>query len=698
MANSKKFLFLLLTGVAVVGGCVFLLVSVPELRWRAEIVRMKATGSLPEMSWKELWLLKRRGDPLNLHGLLTIPSPYLVIVNPYGSKEGASAGEKIFQSNCTVCHGAGGVGGAAGPALKQRQMQRGSSDWALFKTITEGIPGTSMPPSSLQETDRWRLVAYVKSLAQSPPVQVDSGFKERLANLTPIRYEDILAGEQDSHRWLTYSGSYDAHRFSQNDQLTPTNVAGLRLEWMRQYTTSETLIETTPLIVDGFMFITVPPNRVEALDVKTGTLIWSFDHELPQRLSLCCGYVNRGLAVLGNTLFFGTLDAHLIALDAKTGKVLWDVQVADYRAGYSITSAPLALKNMVITGIAGGEFGIRGFVQARDAASGKEIWRFDTIPEPGQAGADTWEGDSWKTGGGPTWLTGTFDPESNLIYWPIGNPSPNFNGVPRKGDNLYTNSVVALDADDGSLRWHFQFTPHDMFDWDATEILVGFDKTVAGKHERYLAQANRNGFYYLLDGKSGQYLFSRPFTKQTWASEIDSHGRPVMNPGAIPTPKGALVYPGVGGASNWMSPSFSPKTGLMYVPVREWGGTYYSKDVQYRSGETFTGGYFQLITNPPPAAVVRALDPLTGEAKWEYRGSADCGGGVYTIGGVLSTKGNVVFGSAAHFLFALDALTGRELWRFDAGGPIMAAPITYSVGGKQFVTVAAGHDLLTFGL
>jgi alcohol dehydrogenase (cytochrome c) len=696
MPSTKKLIRLTLIVLGLIAvvlcGSVLALLSVPRYRWRVEIAKLKATDALPGITWKELWQLNRHGDPFNLKELATTPSPYLVIRNPFASADGVAAGEKIFQSNCTVCHGANGAGGGAGPALKQRQMHKGNSDWAMFKSISNGIAGTSMPASTLPENDRWRLVAYAKSLSQGPETHANSASNTRMANLRPVSYADILAADQEPQRWLSYSGTYNGQRFSSNDQITPANVSSLRLQWMRQYTTSEILFETSPLIVDGYMFVTVPPNRVEALDAKTGELMWQFDHELPERISLCCGYVNRGLAVLGSTLFFGTLDAHLIALDIKTGAVSWDVQIADYKTGYSITSAPLVIKNMVVTGVAGGEFGIRGFVSARDVATGKEIWRFDTIPQPGEPGADTWEGDSWKTGGGPTWLTGTFDPELNVIYWPTGNPSPNFVGNTRKGDNLYTNSVVALDADRGRLRWHFQFTPHDLFDWDATEILIAFDRNVAGKRQRLIAQANRNAFYYVLDRETGKFLTVRPFSKQTWATEIDSQGRPVMNPSAIPTPEGALVYPAVGGARNWMSPSYSPVTELMYVPGMDWGGTYFSKAADYHAGETFTGGYFKFITDPPPEAVLRALDASTGEIRWEYRKVAS------PVGGVLSTKGGLVFGGSGQFFFALDAKTGRELWRIDTGGPVVAGPVTYSSDGKQYVTVAAGHDLLTFGL
>ena len=560
LSPNKRIRFtLVVLGILAVGSFefVFALISVPRFRWRVGIVRLKATGALPDITWKELIQLSRRGDPFNLKELATTPSPYLVIRNPFASDEGVSAGEKIFQLHCTVCHGANGVGGAGGPTLKQRKMREGSSDWAIFKTISKGIAGTPMPPSTLPENDRWRLVAYVQSLAQVSETHGDSVLNSKIASLGSVRYEDILAAAKDPTRWLTYSGSYDGHRFSSSDQITPANASSLRLLWMRQYTTSETFIETSPLIIDGYMFITVPPNRVEALDAKTGAQIWHYDRLLPQRLSLCCGYANRGLAVLGKMLFLGTLDAHLVALDMRTGNVSWDAEIADYKTGYSITGAPLALKNLVITGVGGGEFGIRGFVDARDAATGKEIWRFDALPQPGQPGAESWGTDASKIRGAPTWQTGTFDPELNLVYWPTGNPSPEFNGDTRKGDNLYADSVVALDADRGDLRWYFQFTPHDVFDWDATEILVSFDKNVAGKRERLLAQANRNAFYYVLDRENGLLQTAHPYAKQTWSSEIDSHGRPIMNPAAIPTPQGSA---GLSGERHQLDVSFLQPT------------------------------------------------------------------------------------------------------------------------------------------
>jgi len=656
------------------------------------IARLKATGSLPDITWMDLFRMTRPGTHFNLPKLATTPNPYAVILNPYSFAEDVSTGKALFQSHCATCHGANGLGGPVGPALQHRQMVQGSSDWAVFRTISFGIPKTSMPASNLPWIDRWRLVAYVKSLLMRAEVPIESTSDPGIRKLEPVRYEDIRSADQAPNEWLTYSGTYDGHRFSSISQITPGNVAGLRLLWMRQYNTSEPSVETSPLVVGGYMFVTVPPNRVEALDAKTGAVIWTYDRHLPDRLSVCCGYPNRGLAVLGGTLFYGTLDAHLVALDIGTGEVRWDVEIADYKTGYTITGAPLALKNLVITGVAGGEFGIRGFVDARDAATGKEIWRFYTVPQPGQPGAETWEGDSWKTGGSPTWITGSFDPETNLIYWPTGNPSPNFEGKVRKGDNLYSNSVLALDADHGTLRWHFQFTPHDLFDWDATEIPVLIDTNVSGKRQRYLAQANRNGFYYLLDRENGQFRLARSFAQETWADRIDSSGRPVVNPGSVPSQRGTLIYPSAGGATNWESPSFSPSTGFFYVSAVDLGAIYYEGHDEYHPGEPFAGGATQFFSNVRLQAAVRALNAATGELQWEFRTPTSI------ISGLLSTQGGLVFGGQLETFFALDAATGHELWHVETGGFIRAAPITFLCEGKQMVTIAAGHDLLTFGL
>jgi alcohol dehydrogenase (cytochrome c) len=680
--------WVLMAGLLILGVAVAV-TSSPKTRLGLVIIRSKATGAMPDIGWLDLFRMVRSGKHFNLPELARTPNPYAVIVNPYSSSKDVSTGSDLFRSHCVACHGANGEGGTGGPRLQLRRMVQGGSDWAIFLTVSSGVRGTAMPASGLPWLENWRLVAYVKSLVGGASRREPDAIRE--INPRTVGYGAIRDASENANSWLTYSGSYDSQRFSLNNQITPTTVQGLRLLWERQYDTSEPSIETSPLVVDGYMFVTVPPNRVEALDAKTGAFIWAYNHDLPTHLALCCGLNNRGLAVLGSMLYFGTLDAHLVALDIRTGRVVWDVQIADSRAGYSITSAPLALKNLIITGVAGGEFGIRGFIDARDAATGKAVWRFEAIPQPGQPGAETWAGNSAQTGGGPTWLTGSFEPETNLIYWPIGNPSPNFDGTGRAGDNLYTNSVVALDADRGSLRWYFQFSPHDLFDWDATEILVLLGRNIAGRHQRLLAQANRNGFLYLLDADTGSFLLAKPFAKQTWADGIDRRGRPQVIAGAQPTEKGTLIYPGVGGATNWESPTYSPVTGLMYVPVIDRGGIFTEGHTEYHPGELFAGGYFQFSPDDISQAAVRALNPITGEVKWEYRNHAT------TVGGLLSTGGGLVFGSQDEKFFALDAKTGHEMWYVSMGGRITAAPITFLCEGKQLVTIAAGHDILTFG-
>ncbi len=441
------------------------------------------------------------------------------------------------------------------------------------------------------------------------------------------------------------------------------------------------------------MYLTQPPNGVFALDARTGRPFWSYERKLPERISVCCEYVNRGLAILGDRLYLGTLDAHLVALDRKSGALRWDKEVADYRDGYSITVAPLAVKDKIIVGISGGEYGIRGFLDAYDAKTGERAWRFHTIPGPGEPGNETWEGDSWKTGGGSTWVTGSFDHELNLIYWGIGNPSPDWNGEGRKGDNLFSASVIALDADTGKLQWHFQFTPHDVHDWDAVQIPVLVDTKFGGHLRKLLFWANRNAFFYVLDRKTGEFLLAQPFAKQTWAKGIDSKGRPIRVPNMEPSKEGTLVYPGVQGATNWYSPSYSSRTGLFYLSIWELPNIYYSGEADYDPGNAFYGSVIQGVSQEPGWGAVRALVPQTGEMKWEYR--------LHTVpwSGILSTAGDVVFGGTSDGqFFALDAYNGQELWMVPLGGMIATSAITYLSKGKQQVAISAGSGLFSFEL
>jgi alcohol dehydrogenase (cytochrome c) len=508
-----------------------------------------------------------------------------------------------------------------------------------------------------------------------------------------VTYERLLNSGKESGNWMTYSGTYRSWRYSSLDQITRQNASRLKVEWTYQMPTT-LMVETTPLVVDGVMYLTEPPSNVVALDAATGRQYWRYHRELPKRINVCCGEVNRGVAILGDRVFVGTVDAHLVALDAKTGAVLWDVPVADHKTGYSITAAPLAVKDMIICGISGGEYGIRGFLDAYDAASGKRRWRFWTIPEPGQLGGETWPGEAWKTGGGSTWVTGSFDLEQNLIIWGTGNPSPDWNGDSRHGDNLYSDSAIALDADTGKLKWYFQFVAHDVHDWDATQIPVLVDEEWRGQRRKLIYWAHRNGFYYVIDRENGKFLLGTPFAKQTWAQGLDPAGHPVRLPNIDPTPEGTSLWPGVQGATNWYSPSYNPLTKLFYLAVWENRGVYRKGEEEYVPGNRYDGS-FPLIDLPedPGHGAIRALNPQTGERIWDYK--------LHTKpwAGVLSTAGKLVFGGSDEgYFFALDAETGRELWRQNLGGIIRANPMTYLIGGRQVVSVAAGNSIFTFAL
>jgi len=498
-----------------------------------------------------------------------------------------------------------------------------------------------------------------------------------------VPFERIRSADKEPGNWLSYSRDYTGQRYSPLEQINAGNVAKLRIAWMHQAWESDTF-ETSPIVVDGTLFITKPPNEVAALDGTTGRQLWSYQKVLPKDLRLCCGKVNRGVAILGNTLYYASTDAHLIALDARTGVVRWDVTMADYKAGYSSTGAPLAVKDKIVTGMAGGEFGTRGFIDAYDAKTGKRAWRFNTIPVKGEKGNDTWEGESWKTGSATTWVTGAYDPESNTVYWGTGNPGPDWNGEVRKGDNLYSDCMIALDADTGEKKWHFQYTPHDMNDWDSTQTPILANGMVL--------LANRNGFYYSLDAKTGKFIGGRPYVKQTWATGLDEAGRAMRVPGAVPTVEGTLIYPSLAGGSNWYSSTYHPKTNLYYVNVKEEGAIYHQGNADYKAGAFFNGGGTKENKAEEPYGAVRALDPKTGEMKWEFRlhQPSHCG--------LMSTAGNLVFGCNGSSFFALDAEKGGLLWRFESGGGIDANPVSYTSGGKQYVAISAGHALLVFGL
>jgi alcohol dehydrogenase (cytochrome c) len=403
--------------------------------------------------------------------------------------------------------------------------------------------------------------------------------------------------------------------------------------------------------------------------------------------------VNRGIAILDETVFVGTVHGHLIALDARSGALRWDTQVGDNTLGYFITSAPLALDGRIIIGVSGAEAGIRGFLDAYDPKTGKRVWRTHTIPAPGEPGSDTWTGNAWKTGGGSAWLTGSYDPDLNLVYWGTGNPGPDWNGDVRPGDNLYTCSLLAINPVDGKMKWHFQFTPHDVHDWDANQIPVLFDGVVAGRERKLVAMANRNAFYYVLDRETGEFLSATPFAKQTWAERIDEKGRPVRTPNSTPAVQGTLVFPNTKGAANWPSPSYSPRTRLFYQAAREMADVVFKGESEYKPGTPFMAGGSRAVNGDDAWGAVRALESTTGKLQWEFKLVTP------PMSGVLSTAGGLVFGGTDEGnFFALDSETGTPLWDIQLGGQVRSNPMSFAVDGRQFVAIAAGSGLFVFGL
>lgn len=506
---------------------------------------------------------------------------------------------------------------------------------------------------------------------------------------------DLLAGLAHPSRWLMYSGNYASQRHSPLTQITPANVATLTPVWTFHTGVGfgrNAKFEATPVAIDGTLYLTGLYDNAWAIDGHTGRVLWHYERALPGDLRVCCGMVNRGFAVHGDRLFMATLDAHVVALDIKNGTPVWDVPLVDYRLGYASTAAPLVVKNMLIVGMAGGEFATRGFLDAYDLRGGKRLWRFYTIPEPGEPGGDTWPAGHYERGGGPTWITGSYDPDLNLVYWGVGNPNPDFYGSNRRGDNLYTASVIAIDPDTGRLRWHFQYTPHDQHDWDANQVQVLADLTIGGRARKALITANRNGFFYVLDRTNGAFIQAKPYVTTTWAKAVDGKGRPIEEPNQRPTPEGVRTCPDLAGGSSFTSPSFDPARRLFFVSARETCQVFTSEAPPegYRLGEMEMGGFGR---NRGGTGALRAIDPVTLERKWEVPYSAP------SYSGVLSTASGLVFaGDGSGTLMAVNAETGRVLWTHDLGGAFWGAPSTVMVGTRQLVLMPAGQTLTAFAL
>ena len=508
-----------------------------------------------------------------------------------------------------------------------------------------------------------------------------------------VSVEDLLV-RPVAENWTSYNGDYTGRRFSALQQISPANVAQLRAAWVFHPGNSQRL-EVTPVVIRGIMYIT-SANDVFALDAQTGRALWHYQRPVSSGLlDDAAAHKNRGVAVWQDSVYVETDDAHLLRLDARSGGLIWDVEYAEKEKHYGATSAPLIVNGVVIVGTSGGDSGVRGFIAAYDADSGRRKWRLWTIPGPGEFGSSSWPGDSYLHGGATTWMPGTYDPELNTLYWTTSNAAPDYVGDARPGDDLYTACVLAINPDNGELKWYFQFTPHDLYDYDANETPVLVDAEENGATRRLLVQANRNGFFYILDRVNGKFLRATRFAeKLNWATGVDPSGRPVLS-GKIPTAKGTYICPGVEGATNWFSPSYNPNTRLFYVMALESCHVYFARPEEFTKGQTF----YNTGTKRPPdehsQKVLLALSVADGKEVWRY---PQVGHGNSWAGTLTTATGLVFFGDDAGMLEAVDGTTGRPRWHFNTGQTILASPMTYTVGAVQYVAIAAGSDIFAFAL
>ena len=639
----------------------------------------------------------------------------------------AADGEDSYQTRCALCHGGDGAGTDRAASILPT-LQASAPD-RLATIVTEGVPSKGMAAVEIPADELAPLITYLKTLAAAaaPAARDPRAPQPRTGSLrlvgggalsgtilnesgfdAQIRTADgtihFLRRDGDGYReatvapsadWPSYNGSDTANRHSPLDHIHRGNVARLTAQWFFPIPDLR-MIEGTPVVIAGVMYVTAP-NQVYALDAATGREIWRYAQPRTEGLvgDPAIG-LNRGVAVRDTLLFTVTDHAHVIALDRFTGQLVWDAEMADYHDHYGAVAAPLVVGDLVIAGISAGDTGLRGFLDAYDASTGARAWRFWTIPAPGEPGSETWgDPDVLRRGCGATWLTGSYDAELDLLYWPTGNPCPDLNGARRPGDNLYTNSVVALTPATGELEWYFQFTPHDTHDWDAQEPLLLIDAEFRGRPRKLLVQGNRNGFFYVLDRTNGQFLLGEPFVPQTWAEGIDDTGRPIVLPGSDPTETGSDVCPAIRGATNWWATSYHPGTKLFYLLAHESCMTYTSDDRDWQRGRSWLGGSVRLAEGSPNQKFIRAIDIQTGRIVWSYAQT----GKAQTYSGVLSTDGDLVFfGEDSGAFAALDAHTGDPLWHFQANQDWKASPMTYMVAGRQYVAIASGLGFWAFAL
>ena len=658
----------------------------------------------------------------------------------------AEAGAALFfgQGRCASCHMVWGRGSLNGPDLTEtaRKLTLAQVETALLKpnarpgggyqvatvrtskgqTFRGFLRNESSADLQLQNFDGGLQLLWKKDLARidreaksSMPAWAGSpeAMRDVVKFLQLVSQRKSLAGgngpsstaggvdwqslvKPKPGNWPTYHGQLNGNRYSDLAQIAPGNVRNLAPKWMFAVPgQGSQSLEGTPVVVDGMMYVT-RVNTVIALDARTGRKIWQYDRPASTGLvGDAASGINRGVAVLGNRIFVVTDNAHLLALHRVNGALLWDSEMADSRKHYGATSAPLVVGDLVIAGLSGGDEGIRGQFNAFNVNTGAHVWRFWSIPEKGTK-ANGWEGRAVEHGCGAAWLTGTYDAGTDSLIWPIGNPCPDFNGDERKGDNLYTDSVVALEPKTGKLKWHYQFTPHDLYDWDATETPMLVDMNFRGAPRKLLLQGNRNGFFYVLDRTNGQFLAASPFVKKlTWAKGIAPNGRPVLAQAWQPTVEGTQICPSMEGASNWMSSAYHPGTGLFYLVALEKCNVFNKNAEWWKQGQSFYGGSARPVTTEVPRKYLRALDPQTGKIAWEYEqsGPGDAWGGV-----LATASGLVFFGNDDGSFSALDAKTGKPLWHFPLNARWHASPMTYTVDGRQYVAVAMNSSIIAFGL
>lgn len=653
--------------------------------------------------------------------LLRFPALLLAVGAVALCQQPVSDGKASFASRCVLCHAGDGKGTNRAPSILDYLGSHSRTEIAAL--IQAGVPDKGMPAFDLPDAELRGLVSYLDVLgSRSVEPRADPTKEFQLADGSVIRggvlnesgfdvqlrtpdgalrllrreggvYRDAVKGSDFD--WPTYHGSFTGNRHSDLDQINLRNVAGLAPQWFFPVP-DQSMIEGTPVVIDGIMYVT-GVNQVFALDAETGREIWQYSRPRTTGLvgDAAIG-LNRGVAVRDDLLFTVTDHAHAIALNRWTGALVWDVEMEDYRDHYGAIAAPLVVDDIVFFGISGGDTGLRGFLDAYEAETGKRAWRFWTIPAPGEPGSETWgDPEVLARGCGATWLTGSYDPQLDLLYWATGNPCPDLNGDRRPGDNLYTNSVLALRPRTGELVWHFQFTPHDTHDWDAQEPLLLVDEEFRGERRKLLLQGNRNGFFYVLDRVTGEFLLGEPFTEQTWAEGIAPDGRPIVRPGSDPTSEGSVVCPAIRGATNWWASAFSPETKLFYLMVHESCMVYIKDDRPWERGKSWLGGTFRLTEESSNQRHIRALDIQTGRTVWNYPQTGDS----TTYSGVLSTAGGLVFfGEDSGAFAALDATTGEPVWHLQANQEWKASPMTYMVGGRQFVAIGSGLGFWSFAL